>query len=90
MTDVATPLAYYVVICPFSASWRIVRIAIQPCPTLCMMQLACVAASTDRGVQLHRDAWPINAHLLDTRYAPRVLHFSAFHFNSVFCKVNVK
>ena len=46
-----------------------------------MMQLACVAASTDRGVQLYRDAWPINAHYrLDTRYAPRVLHFSAFHY----------
>ena len=45
-----------------------------------MMQLVCVAASTDRGVQLHRDAWPINAHYwLDTSlYAPGVLHFSAF------------
>ena len=50
---------------------------------LCLMQLACVAAGTDRGVQLHRDAWPTNAHYwLDTRYAPRVLHFSAFHYTS--------
>ena len=42
-------------------------------------KLARLAARTDRGVQLHREAWPINAHYwLDTRYAPRVLHFSAF------------
>ena len=46
-----------------------------------MMQLACVAASTDQGVQLHRDAWTINTHYwLNTRYAPKVLHFSAFHY----------
>ena len=45
------------------------------------MQLAHVAARTDRGVQLHHKAWPITPHYrLDRRYAPRVLHFSAFHF----------
>ena len=48
------------------------------------MQLALVAARADRGVvqlQLHREAWPITAYYwLYTRYAPRVLHFSAFHF----------
>ena len=32
-----------------------------------MIQLACVAASTDWAVQLHHDAWPINAYYwLDT------------------------
>ena len=48
------------------------------------MQLARVAARADRGVvQLHREAWPITAYYwLYTRYAPRVLHFSAFHFSS--------
>ena len=45
-----------------------------------LMQLARVEARTERGVQLHRWAWPITAYYcLDTRYAPRVLHFSAFH-----------
>ena len=46
------------------------------------MELARVAAITDGGVRLHRVAWQINALLarLDTRYAPGVLHFSAFHF----------
>ena len=46
------------------------------------MQLARVAAGADRGVvQLHREAWPITAYYwLYTRYAPRVLHFSAFHY----------
>ena len=30
---------------------------------------------------LHREVWPITAHYrLDTRYAPRVLHFSAFYY----------
>ena len=30
---------------------------------------------------LHREVWPINAHYWhDTQYAPRVLHFSAFHY----------
>ena len=41
------------------------------------MQLAHVAAKHGQGVQLHREAWPIT--VLDMRYAPRVLHFSAFH-----------
>ena len=45
-----------------------------------LMQLSRVTARTDRVVRLHREAWPITAHYwLDTRYAPRVLHFSAFH-----------
>ena len=48
------------------------------------MQLALVAARADRGVvqlQLHREAWPITAYYwLYTRYALRVLHFSAFHY----------
>ena len=46
-----------------------------------MQRLARVAARADRGVvQLHREAWPITAYYwLYTRYAPRVLHFSAFH-----------
>ena len=53
-----------------------------------MMQLACVAASTDRGVQLHHDAWPINAHYwLDTQHVPRVLHFSAFHFDTYLMQI---
>ena len=46
-----------------------------------MMQLARVAATTDWGVPLHRETWPTNAYYcLDTRYAPRVSHFSAFHY----------
>ena len=45
------------------------------------MLFARLAARTDRGVQLHRGAWPINTHYwLDTRYVQRVLHFSAFHY----------
>ena len=44
------------------------------------MQLARVAARTDRGVQLHRGVRQLIAHYwLDARYTPRVLHFSAFH-----------
>ena len=47
------------------------------------MQLALVAARADRGVvRLHREAWPITAYYwLYTRYARRVLHFNAFHFD---------
>ena len=79
MTD-EIRVCHYVVICPFSASWRIVRIAGSALPQTKHDAPSCVAASTDRAVQLHRDAWPINAHCrLDTRYAPRGLHFSAFH-----------
>ena len=52
------------------------------------MQLAHVAVRTDRGVQLHRRAWPITTHYwLGTRCAPRVLHFSAFHFFDLLFKV---
>ena len=69
-------------VCPFSASWRFVlerRVAGSAFPQT-KMQLARVAARTDRGLQLHREAQPINVHYwLDARYAPRVLHFSAFH-----------
>ena len=62
----------------FSASWRIVLeglIAGQSCPKLRSMELAHIAARTVRGVQLHREAWPISAHYLTyTRYARRVWH----------------
>ena len=59
------------------------------------MQPARVAARTGRGVvQLHREAWPITAYYwLYTQYAPRVLHFSAFHSNSIgfssLCRVSI-
>ena len=55
------------------------------------MQLARVVAITDRGVQIHREARTINAHYwLDTWYSLRVLHFSAFHINSIgLCRLGV-
>ena len=57
-------------------------------PPLILMELARVAARTDRGLQLHREAWPLTAHYwLDTRYAPRVLHFSAFHICGIWCSI---
>ena len=40
--------------------------------------LEVILARTYREVQLHREAWP-TAH--DTKYGPRILHFSAFHYN---------
>ena len=36
----------------------------------------------DENSQLNREEWSINAHWLDTRYAPKVLHFSVFQ-----CKI---
>ena len=71
---------YYAIICLFRASWRIVRIV-----GLALPQTMHDAAS------LHSSKyWPGStaaprcvankrASLLDTRYAPRVLHFIAFH-----------
>ena len=70
-------------VCRFSALWRIEQIAGSALPQTkhIPMQLASVAARTDRRVQLHREALPINEYYwLDTQYAPRVLQFSAFHF----------
>ena len=56
---------------------------IQPCQKLCLlMPLAPVEARTDSTsrLQLQREAWPIFAHAhWHYNYAPRVLHFSAFH-----------
>ena len=43
------------------------------------MQLACVAATTNQGVSTATPRGVAN-YWLDTWYAPRVLHFSAFHF----------
>ena len=58
----------------FSASWRIVlegRIAGSALPQTkhILMQLACVAATTDRGVLLHCKAWAIHAHYWLEMYA---------------------
>ena len=55
---------------------------IQPCPKRCLLiPLALLGARTDAPrVQLQREAWPISAHAhWCAQYAPRVLHFSAFH-----------
>ena len=78
--------------CLFSASWRIVLNGRKAGAAIIPMQLARVAARTVRGVQLHCEAWSVEwvitaYYWLDTRYAPRVLHFSAFHYNSK-CSAN--
>ena len=55
---------------------------IQPCPKRCLLiPLALLGARTDAPrVQLQCEAWPIFAHAhWCAQYAPRVLHFSAFH-----------
>ena len=69
--------------CLFNTSWRIVLEGREADLALPQTKLACVAARTDRGVQLHREAWHISAHYcLDMRYALRVLHFSAFQLDN--------
>ena len=61
-------------------SWR--QVADLALPKLSIqMQLACVAARPDRGIQQHHEAWPIIVHCwFDMWYALRALHFSAFHY----------
>ena len=55
------------------------RFSLTPILLRIPMQLACIAARTDRGVQLHSEAWPNTVHYWrDRRCVPKVLHFSAF------------
>ena len=71
-------------ICSLGASSRIVlegRIAGSALPQT--NHIPMLLASVIIEYYIPREAWPTNAHYwLDTRYAPRVLHFSAFHFSS--------
>ena len=75
-----TSIRFYIAVCPFSASWRIVHSRFS-----LVLNKAYYTDAANPNMQLevlHREAWPINAHYwLDMRYVSRVLHFSAIVFD---------